>query len=598
MVSEEGVTAQTAWYKTMQTSSNAAKELFDNEENLIKSGNSVRLSEEAISNATNTMTFSAKAGQVDAMIAIGQSGNEYYKLSDKQQQFFDTYIGSLSQDAIDKNGLYNETAARTFVNNFIKDIKADKNKVLEAYNDLLSFDVNDSIIAKTVVGNLIIGKELQIYNEDKSIVIDENGLTIDGGYLKIKGTEVGSDGKTISEVIIDLDTAQKLVALAQQAADRAQESADKAQASADKANKATEDLKTETNEIRELAEKGVDHVTTYFYQSDSATELVGGEWTTNSVTWISGKYVWQKVITYYKDGTDNSHTAKAICISGANGQDGKPGENGVKGKGVKSIIPQYAISDSNVLQPHEGWSDKEPAWSEGKYIWTRTLVVYDDNTQETTTPIVSNGLNSALSISTAARKQADSAKSTADSANTTSSEAKSTADNASQTANKASENATNAVEKANTANTNASSLCLTAMQNPAVAYLPYHSNGNECRMFPAKVIISLYLQMQLKITQETTKCNLLRVQLDGETDRDTIMSYTYDTPLNESYQAQYNEIIANTLEIIQGLIAGFMGGSGTTDGSDNTPDTDTSTSESGDSDGENTETTTEDTTAN
>lgn len=325
------------------------------------------------------------------------------------------------------------------------------------YRDINGNLVEDyGIIAKTVVGNLIIGKELQIYNEDKSIVIDENGLTIDGGYLKIKGTEVGSDGKTISEVIIDLNTAQKLVALAQQAADKAQESANQAQASADKANKATENLKAETNEIRELAEKGVDHVTTYFYQSDSATELVGGEWTTNSVTWISGKYVWQKVITYYKDGTDNSQTAKAICISGANGQDGKPGENGIKGKGVKSITPQYAISDSNVLQPNEGWSDKEPAWSEGKYIWTRTLVVYDDNTQETTTPIVSNGLNSALSISTAARKQADSAKSTADSANTTANEAKSTADSASQTANKASENATSAVDKANTANTNAS----------------------------------------------------------------------------------------------------------------------------------------------
>lgn len=331
------------------------------------------------------------------------------------------------------------------------------------YRDINGNLVEDyGIIAKTVVGNLIIGKELQIYNEDKSIVIDENGLTIDGGYLKIKGTEVGSDGKTISEVIIDLDTAQKLVALAQQAADKAQESANQAQASADKANKATEDLKVETNEIRELAEKGVDHVTTYFYQSDSATELVGGEWTTNSVTWISGKYVWQKVITYYKDGTDNSQTAKAICISGANGQDGKPGENGVKGKGIKSITPQYAISDSNVLQPNEGWSDKEPEWSEGKYIWTRTLVIYDDNTQETTTPIVSNGLNSALSISTAARKQADSAKSTADSANTTASEAKSTADSASQTANKASENATSAVEKANIANTNASSALTTA----------------------------------------------------------------------------------------------------------------------------------------
>lgn len=82
------------------------------------------------------------------------------------------------------------------------------------YRDINGNLVEDyGIIAKTVVGNLIIGKELQIYNEDKSIVIDENGLTIDGGYLKIKGTEVGSDGKTISEVIIDLDTAQKLVAL-------------------------------------------------------------------------------------------------------------------------------------------------------------------------------------------------------------------------------------------------------------------------------------------------------------------------------------------------------------------------------------------------
>lgn len=289
------------------------------------------------------------------------------------------------------------------------------------YTDINGNLVEDyGIIAKTVVGNLIIGKELQIYNEDKSIVIDENGLTIDGGYLKIKGTEVGSDGKTISEVIIDLDTAKKLVALAQQAAE-------KAQASADKANKATEDLKVETNKIRELAEKGVDHVTTYFYQSDSATELVGGEWTTNSVTWISGKYVWQKVITYYKDRTDNSQTAKAICISGANGQDGKPGENGIKGKGVKSITPQYAISDSNVLQPNEGWSDKEPEWSEGKYIWTRTLVIYDDNTQETTTPIVSNGLNSALSISTVAREQANTANINASNALTTATSANTTA---------------------------------------------------------------------------------------------------------------------------------------------------------------------------
>ena len=338
------------------------------------------------------------------------------------------------------------------------------------YKDINGNLVEDyGIIAKTVVGNLILGKELQIYNEDQSVIINEDGITIDGGYLKIKGSEIGSDGKTISEVIIDLDTAQKLVALAQQAAEKAQESANQAQTSADNAQKTadevktvTDDLVTETNEIRELAEKGVAKTEFYYYQSDSPTELVGGEWTTNSVTWISGKYVWQKMITYYRDGTDNSETAKAICISGAKGQDGKPGEDGVKGRGVVSVTPQYAISDSNVIQPTEGWSEDEPEWSEGKYIWGRSVTKYDDGTQETSKPVVSSGLNSALSISTAARKQADSAKSTADSANTTASEAKSTADSASQTANKASEDASDAVDKANTANTNASNALDTA----------------------------------------------------------------------------------------------------------------------------------------
>lgn len=381
LVSEEGVSSQTAWYKTMQTSSNAAKELFDNEENLVKSGNSVVLSEKAISTATNTMTFSAKAGEVaikglamagnmlvslgisaiislavkgldnlvhaannakeaaesfsnsfqsmneefssndsklselqeqytklskgvdtlgrnvslttdeydtykqviseisnmmpnllaryddegnkigfvqgklkdlsaeydnykkkkaldlvtgkndngdsvkdvfenygyqiyhvnaggttvgnpkmfgssnyekiaqlqaeidsgydgvfgkhkltnedieektaliqkyqseidasvasirDVISAIGQSGDAYYTLTDQQQQLFDTYVNSLSQDVIDKNQLYSENATRKFVNNLINDIKSDKGQVVEAYTELFTFDVDDT----------------------------------------------------------------------------------------------------------------------------------------------------------------------------------------------------------------------------------------------------------------------------------------------------------------------------------------------------------------------------------------------------------------------------------------------------------------------
>lgn len=105
---------------------------------------------------------------------------------------------------------------------------------------------------------------------------------------------------------------------------------------------------------------------------------------------------------------------------------------------------------------------------------------------------------------------------------------------------------------------NISSLCLTAMQNSAITYLPYHSDGNECRMFPSLVIVNLYLQMRLKITQETTKCNLLRLQLEAETERDAIIGYTYDTELTDEHAAQYDTIVSNTIIIIEEFIKKYQ----------------------------------------
>lgn len=79
-----------------------------------------------------------------ALSAIAQSGNEYYKLSDQEQQFLDTYINSLSQNFIDENNLTNETNARTFINNLINDIESGKPEIMKAYNDLFSFNIDDT----------------------------------------------------------------------------------------------------------------------------------------------------------------------------------------------------------------------------------------------------------------------------------------------------------------------------------------------------------------------------------------------------------------------------------------------------------------------
>ncbi len=74
LVSVEGVSSQTAWYRTMLSSSKAAQSLFDDEKNLIRTNNGLVLSEETVTQATNTMTLGAKAAKV-GMQALATAGN-------------------------------------------------------------------------------------------------------------------------------------------------------------------------------------------------------------------------------------------------------------------------------------------------------------------------------------------------------------------------------------------------------------------------------------------------------------------------------------------------------------------------------------------
>ena len=74
LVGVEGVSSQTAWYRTMLSSSKAAQSLFDDEKNLIRTNNGLILSEEAVTQATKTMTLSAKAAEL-GMKALSIAGN-------------------------------------------------------------------------------------------------------------------------------------------------------------------------------------------------------------------------------------------------------------------------------------------------------------------------------------------------------------------------------------------------------------------------------------------------------------------------------------------------------------------------------------------
>lgn len=136
----------------------------------------------------------------------------------------------------------------------------------------------------------------------------------------------------------------------------------------------------------------VSFVDVEYYLSTSPTSLSGGSWSTTAPTWVNGKYMWSRTVT--TDGAGNrtySPNQNGVCIAGAQGATGAKGDKGdtggtgATGKGVKSIVEQYYKSTSATAMSGGSWSTTYPGWENSKYIWTRSVITYTDNTTSTTT---------------------------------------------------------------------------------------------------------------------------------------------------------------------------------------------------------------------
>lgn len=136
----------------------------------------------------------------------------------------------------------------------------------------------------------------------------------------------------------------------------------------------------------------VSFVDVEYYLSTSATSLSGGSWSTTAPTWVNGKYMWSRTVT--TDGSGNktySPNQNGVCIAGAKGDKGDTGGTGATGKGVKSIVEQYYKSTSATAMSGGSWSTTYPGWENSKYIWTRSVITYTDNTTSTTTAVCVTG---------------------------------------------------------------------------------------------------------------------------------------------------------------------------------------------------------------
>lgn len=233
-----------------------------------------------------------------------------------------------------------------------------------------------------------------------------------------------------------------------------------------------------------------------FYLSTSPTSLVGGSWSNNQPAWTEGKYIWRRnFVTYGDDRTEFTPSENGVCITGntgaqgaqgvrgpqgvagpkgetgaqgpqgatgpqgpqgdkgatgpqgptgpkgetgAQGPQGNPGSTGPQGVSVTTIKDQWYKSTSNTAQAGGSWSDTQPNWESGKYIWTRSHITFSNGNTTTTNPVLANAINNA-------NANASNAVSTANTANSTANTAKSTADAAKSSA-------ASAVSTANTAN--------------------------------------------------------------------------------------------------------------------------------------------------
>lgn len=228
-----------------------------------------------------------------------------------------------------------------------------------------------------------------------------------------------------------------------------------------------------------------------FYSSTSPTSLVGGSWSNNQPEWTEGKYIWRRnFVTYGDDRTEFMPSENGVCITGntgaqgargpqgaagpkgetgaqgpqgetgpkgetgaqgpqgdkgatgpqgptgpkgetgAQGPQGNPGSTGPQGVSVTTIKDQWYKSTSNTAQAGGSWSDTQPNWESGKYIWTRSHITFSNGNTTTTNPVLANAINNA-------NANASNAVSTANTANSTANTAKSTASNAASTANAA-----------------------------------------------------------------------------------------------------------------------------------------------------------------
>lgn len=171
------------------------------------------------------------------------------------------------------------------------------------------------------------------------------------------------------------------------------------------------------------AGNGIKSITYYYARTTSQTAPSAGNITSTTMPTLdaTNKYLWQKEVINYTNNT-NQTTVLLLAVygntgaqgpkgdkgatgpqgptgpkgeTGAQGPQGNPGSTGPQGVSVTAIKDQWYKSTSNTAQTGGSWSDTQPNWESGKYIWTRSHITFSNGNATTTNPVLANAINNA-----------------------------------------------------------------------------------------------------------------------------------------------------------------------------------------------------------
>lgn len=120
-----------------------------------------------------------------------------------------------------------------------------------------------------------------------------------------------------------------------------------------------------------------------YAQSTSGT-IPPTTWSATRPNVPAGQYLWTRVVTTYTDNTTSETQTPTLM--------GKPGDPGL---GIKSKSVSYAVGTTGNTPPTNGWQEAIPNVSANQYLWTKTTLIYTDESKTEAYSVGKMGANGA-----------------------------------------------------------------------------------------------------------------------------------------------------------------------------------------------------------